>query len=489
MNERKWSMKYSKFFRVVGLSLLFSLLCGCLPTPEKEIVTSKNDGFFEAALESPPASGTESVSLGPQVYNGSIVTSDIDGSICAKLQIVNTAPVLLVRPKQIGAETARRIGEVLFGDSPIYEYSTVKSKSELEGIILGLRQFISDRAALVEYYNGNEEIAESVISDYKLRIANYEQAYASAPEDVVPRLCDWVFHPRSYYEEPSNITAATDISYNKTETIEAMGTMDGLPYSYEVFVRSESDYRCNMVFFHVDDLSVSESAIFSNRVPTDENMTWAKELAEELLEEMDLGDWVTDSCEVVSCMLSNGELGYRIIVNMAPVYEGIKVTRQEQLDNLLHDDPNASNYKYESIRFDFTTDRLLAFEYQGGLEKVGIVNSNVRLIDSQALKEAFEQYVKTLQVDQLTAWECSKVKINVDYVEFGFCRTRIKNNQSDFYLVPAYTFSGSVTPLDERGKMIVVKDEYGNVVDPSTTVTLATVNAVDGSIINTELGY
>lgn len=482
-------MKYNKFLRIVGLSLVFALLCGCQSTPEKKIVTSKNDGFFEAALESTPGPETEENPSEPQFYNEHIATNDIDCSINTELLIVNTAPVLQVRPKQIGTETAKRIGEVLFGDSAIYEYSTAKSKSELEELILGLRQFISDRTALVEYYNGNEEIADSVITDYEMRIANYEQEYATAPEDVIPQPCAWVFHPRSYYEDPSNGTAATDISYNKTNTIEAMGTIDGLPYSYEVFVRTESDYRSNMAFFHVDDLSVPESAIFGNSFPTNEDMIRAKEQAETLLAEMDLGDWVTDSCEVFSRILSNGEVGYRIIVNMVPVYEGIKVTRQEQLDNLTIEDPNASNYKYESIRFDFTTDRLLAFEYQGGLEKVSVVNNEVRLIDPQGVKESFEQYIRTLQVDQLTTWDCDKVKIDVDYVEFGLCRTRIKNNQTDFYLVPAYTFFGTVTPLDDSGNIIIVTDEYSSIVDPSTTVRLATINAVDGSIINTQLGY
>lgn len=482
-------MKDNKFYRIVGLSLIFALLCGCQSIPEKDIVTSKNDGYFEAALERTPGPDAEENLLDAQFYNEHIETSDIDCSINTELQTVNSAPVLQVRPKEIEAETAKRIGEVLFGDSVIYEYSTAKSKSELEELILGLRQFISDRSALIEYYNGNEEIADIVINDYEARITTYEQEYATAPENVIPQPCAWAFHPRAYYEEPSNRAAATDISYNKTNTIQAMGTIDGLPYSYEVFVRTESDYRSNMAFFYVDDLSVPESAIFSNSIPTNEDMAWAKEQAEMLLEEMDLGDWVTDSCEVFGRRLSNGEIGYRIIVNMAPVYEGIKVTRQAQLDNLTVDDPNASNYKYESIRFDFTADRLLAFEYQGGLEKVKIVNDQVSLIDAQGVKENFEQYIRTLQADQLTMWDCDKVKIDVDYVEFGLCRTRIKNNQTDFYLVPAYTFFGTVTPVDDAGEVVVIKDEHGSIVDPSTTAILATINAVDGSIINTQLGY
>lgn len=482
-------MKYNKFLGTVELLLIIALICGCQSTPGKGVVISKNDGAFEAALESTPVPSTEAYPSKAESYNEHIVTDDIDCSIKTELQIVNTAPVLQVRPKQIDAETAKRIGEALFGDSAIYEYSTEKSKSELEELILGLRQFISDRAALVEYYDGNEEIAESVIADYEMRIANYEQEYTAAPENVIPQLCAWEFHPRSYYEDPSNGIAASDISYNKTNTIEAMGTIDGLPYSYEVFVRNESDYRSNMAFFHIDDLSVPEGVIFGNRLPTNEDMNWAKEQAEALLAKMDLGDWVTDSCEVFRSTLSNGEVGYRIIVNMVPVYEGIKVTRQEQLDNLMMDDPNASNYKYEAIRFDFTTDRLLAFEYQGGLEKVSVVNNEVPLIDPQELEENFEQYIRTQQVDQFTTWYCDKVKIDVDYVEFGLCRTRIKNNQTDFYLVPAYTFFGTVTPLDDSGNAIIVTDEYGSIVDSSTSVILATINAVDGSIINTELGY
>lgn len=478
-----------RFVRIVGLFLTTLFLCGCQSTPEKGVVASKNNGFFEVALENKQGLGAESSCTETQFYNQHIVTSDIDWTIELEFQIFNLAPVLQVRPEQIDEDTAKKIGEVLFNGSTIYEYSTARSKSELEELILGLRQFISDRTTLIEYYGGDEAIADIVIADYETRISDYEQEYADAPDDVIPQLCEWVFHPRSYYEDSSNREAAKDISYNKTKTIEAMGTIDGLPYFYKVFVRDESDYRSNMVFYYIDDLSVPETVLYANTTPTEKDIVWAKEQAEMLLAEMNLGDWVTDSCEVYSYPLSNGETGYRIIVNMAPVYEKIKVTRQDQLENLMTDDPNASNYKYEAIQFDFATDRLLAFEYQGGLEMVGIVNNAVQLLDAQTVMENFEQYIGMLQAEQLTTWECDKLIINVDSVEFGLCRTRIKNNQNDFYLVPAYTFSGTVTPVDDKGKVITVTDQHGDTVDPSETVTLAVINAVDGTVINTKLGY
>ena len=488
------------------LFLILLLVSGCQKTPEQGIVTSKNDGAFEAALESTSAPGTEplpqesepfeasapieTLEQSAEVYEAQFQTTDINCSVNVEFPLASAAPVLQVRPKQIDADTARRIGEVLFEDSQIYEYSTERSKQELEELILGLRQFISDRATLVEYYNGDEETADRVTAEYEARIASYEQEYASAKEEVVPQPCAWEFHPQSYYSDLTDSMAASDISYNKTNTIKAIGTIDGLPYCYDVYVRNESDYRTNMAFFYIDDLSVPDSALYSMDEPSEEDQQRVREHSEALVEQMDLGEWVVDSCEITRRQSLDGEQRYNISVYMTPVYDGIKVTRQKQIVDFTSDDQNAANYMYESIRLNFAGDRLLEFEYQGGLEKVGIINEAVQLIGVQTVKESFETFMNTQQASQFAiSYTSNNIKVVVNEVEFGFSRIRIKDNNTDFYLVPSYTFVGTVTPLDEKGNTLVVEGPFGEQIDPTERVKLVTINAVDGSIVNVKLGY
>ena len=74
---------------------------------------------------------------------------------------------------------------------------------------------------------------------------------------------------------------------------------------------------------------------------------------------------------------------------------------------------------------------------------------------------------------QLTALE-----MLVDEVEFGLTRIRIANNTTDFYLVPAYTFRGTRTMIYSHD----FRESYNN-------ETILVINAIDGTIINTELGY
>ncbi len=71
--------------------------------------------------------------------------------------------------------------------------------------------------------------------------------------------------------------------------------------------------------------------------------------------------------------------------------------------------------------------------------------------------------------------------------ELGLVRTRVKDNATDFYLLPAYTFRASYTLYDQNGALV-----FDSKIFEQTGLgakELLVVNAVDGSVINTELGY
>jgi hypothetical protein len=142
------------------------------------------------------------------------------------------------------------------------------------------------------------------------------------------------------------------------------------------------------------------------------------------------------------------------------------------------DDFYAENYDYESIRFEFSGDKLTSFEYLGSLEVVSTLKDNVEIIAFDVAMDNLKKYL-SLMSDASFLYEVDR--ISIEHMEMGYSRVRIKNNTSDFYLIPSYTFYGTIP--------VRYYDENGRLIEEDYEITLAVISAVDGSIINTQLGY
>jgi hypothetical protein len=228
--------------------------------------------------------------------------------------------------------------------------------------------------------------------------------------------------------------------------------------------------------------------MYSTEEPSEEDIKSAITKAEELLVQMDIGEWAIVSSGVVTWGdYDSGKNVYKIELYATPIYNGVEVTRQQQLLNLKSEDAYASNYYYEEIQFTFSGERLVEFQYTAPLEVVDEINSNVEVLP-------FDEVINSLKAQMRlnSAYYylgADKVDVAVDEVELGLSRIRIKNNESDFYLVPTYTFYGHAATYDQSGEPIIIYDAQGNPTTEGLDVQLATINAVDGSVINVELGY
>ena len=491
-----------KIITLILLMMTAVVMCctGCQKTPETAVVTSKNDGAFEAALENvaeeSPAfemaqDDTKNAVAETKTYTSSVTSMDgnITYAVNVELPVITDAvPVLQVTPHNFTSEEAQQIAKALFGDAEVYAYTTQKSRAEIEEQILSLTKHISDRDYLVEYYGGDEGLADSVTREYENRIDVLEEQYEAAPEVVEEELCDWEFHPYTYYEDPASGMVYGE-EYDYTERIKALVWFEGMPYIFQVSNRDASDYRIHSVYAYVDDLRIPEADRVSTKEITKDDETRILETVERILEEMNLGEWVISQHTVDSYMDIDGSTVYSMQVKATPVYNGVEVLQVPQLSNLKQEDSYASNYYFEEIVFRFNGERMTSFEYSGALDVVSVINESVELLSVDEVMAAFENQ---MALDDITNYQIqgipeelidevpnvTMVEAQVDTAEFGLVRTRIKNNETDFYLVPAYIFSGSYDTIYSDGV-----EEYGIKAD------LATINAVDGSYINTRLGY
>lgn len=476
------------------VAVIVLMATGCQSTPENAVVTSKSDGAFEAALETDAdvQTETENSQVSPATYTDSFTNTDGDISFQVELDVpVITAdtPVLRVRPKTISAECAKHVAEVLFGNADIYEHSENWSKAKLEEMILDLRQRLANQETMEEYYGAmGDTIAEQIESV----IVKYESAYAVAPETTKESLCAWEFHPRSWYYDQAWVDAddPEEISNNKSNWIVADSERDGLPYIYSVCNRDEEDYRMQSITCEINWNLVDSSLFYSSRMPSEEELAETRAVVESMLEMMDIGEWVIESCIMREIPTFDGSEQYEIVVTACPVYNGVKVIRQKQLENLRTEDAYASNYYYEEAIFSFSGGNLVNFQYRSPLEVVDVVNEDVAIL---SFEEAMEKCKSQLQMSILTEdafydrYQPVGKKVEVYQVELGLVRTRVKNSSTDFYLLPAYTFRAFYELYDQNDTLVF----ESKVLEPAGLIAkeLLVISAVDGSIINTQLGY
>lgn len=493
-----------------ALAAILLLLSGCQATPEQGIVTNKNDGAFETALENSgdtvsKNAGMESAPAAePAVYTDNFENTDGDVTFDLSLTEPVTAalPVLQVRPMEFTGQQVKKIAEAVFGNVPIYEYTSEMTRAEIEQAILDRRQFISDWDAMVEYYGGNEGLAQEVKADYEQRIAELEEAYQTASDGVEPTLCAWEFHPEDFYLPPGWL-----FNDNGGRYLQATAAVDGIPYVLSAVNREEADYRMHNFHIYVDDRLMSNEDLLARcgDIPDTDEL---RVRVLDIVRAMDIGDWdfVSDSESSVSGFMSDG--GDTATFVLARVYEGIRTTYHN--GGLVKSDEYASNYYYESLSFTFWGGILTSIEYLGPLDVVSVVNGDVQILPFADILDTAKNQMRMTKsenrqmLDQMAADGVDLTEIegsfsgsywaDVDHVELGLTRIRIKDNATDFYLTPTYTFYGTMTQCDENGEPMVMQwfNSDGEIIDESPVVTvkeLVCINAVDGSVINTQLGY
>lgn len=473
---------------ILALALM---LCGCQKTPEKAVVASKADGAFEAALArtEPPAAATEpQTTAAPAVYRSSF--SNAAGDMTVDLAVTEPAvsgpvPVIQARPMELTGRQAESIAAALFGDGPIYEYTDRMTRAEIEQAILEDRQFISDWDGMLDYYGGDAQTAQRVKEDFEGRIAALEEAYRTAPEESEPVPCAWEFHSEDYYMSPDMAASFQDEGHR---VIQATANLDGLPWVFSVCNREGEDYRVHNAAAYPDERVVFQEDVAAGPGMDEEAMrVWALETAAS----MDLGDWAVTSDPIGEVTgMGGGDPEDWYMVALTRTYGDIQAA--PFFDAPAADEQYASVYGAENMQFTFKNGHFYSFWYSAATRTVDTASPDAPLLPFADVLDRAKEQMKMLTMDRLL-YAGDSARVAADTVELGLVCVPMKDNATDFYLVPAWIFCGTATSYDAGGMPSLVQwmDNEGNVVDEQpaqSAVLLAAINAVDGSVINTGFG-
>ena len=174
---------------------------------------------------------------------------------------------------------------------------------------------------------------------------------------------------------------------------------------------------------------------------------------------------------------------YMIDVRAVPMLNGIPTIYQAPISNLTADDVYASNYQMSSIQIQFSPNgQLIYFSMDSPVDIEETINSNVAVIPTDELLDlaktnlmlsTFSQYDIGAQISPSS--QNIICKVTISKVTYALARIRKPNTDTSYYYIPALTIYGDAGFYNKA---------TGDFYFSNDDLTLLSLNAVDGSIVN-----
>ena len=417
------------------------LLAACQKTPEKEIVSGKNDDNLDNIIEGVPAPTIDTGDM-PQnetwreQFEGKNVTVNIDAAI--EFPKVAQLPVAEVEYLYLTEDDAWKAIQVFFQDATLYN-EPIFTKETLEAQIIELKK------VLANIQSG--AIDEDSINN---QIEYYTELLQTAPSEV---------------EASQEINALSFEEQNEREVIKVSANIgnNGSPATLMI-ARDENTYSSTIYFSNRPDN-------LKTTITTENNMELTLEeavsLAQSTMSELGVEDMILAEYSIVG---SSQEQAYQLnfikSVNGIGIldYQTHMMNQQEGEDSIV-----APFLKPEKVDICINDDGVLEFRLSGGIKMGDIINENVGILSIGEIKDIFKEQV----FYSYYASGDNPLVINVERIEMGYFIQSIKDHQGYFRAIPVWDFLATETAYEG--------DSY--------TYSVLTINAIDGTIINRSLGY
>lgn len=512
----------------VGLccATLFSF-SACQQNPDSSIVKNKNmDSLIEQATG---GDGADVFARQYDTYKTTIqddalhVTVNVD----AQVDIPQTEhmSVFRIRQRQITNELIAKAKVALIGDLPLYdgEYLNVHTKADIGPNLSSIRKLLDEEKAA-----GGDNIS-AYQYEYDLCLAQYEAApdraqRPSSPNDGKLKSVRELYYgdpDNSYYKWLYTLGAEGDTYYGVNQ--DESGNYDSL------FVRNNPD-RGNMLRFRRSPLGYEGGPIgggYSAVMPTENGddgsvflgAKTAAQIESSFSFQSTYGDSLIDTTVTLSpetCSLSKEDAADRakqvlsaLGLDSYELFDGDVITERGYSENdfcyrvyyLLiykqnHDGAflNNAGGKYseswsggsfskkewedETVVFRVNDSGVVGFDLNSPIEITDTVVANAALRSFDDVKATFEKMITVTNAD-----ERETCVVDVRRVRLGYCRISEADSWDTGLLVPVWDFFGSEKYLAEDGNY------YDRFAEDGAEYCVMSVNAIDNSIIDHELGY
>lgn len=360
-------------YLVLATAIMLSfILPGCQESPSNAVVIGKNDGKFEENIMiSAPDSQASSVTTGTAL---SEIFYSTDNSVEFNVDIVDTPqcpnmPVLEVAPHYLTGDEAKRVAYTLFGDVTFWEWQHWSdeslSKEEIQSKVSRWSEFTSQEA-IDALWGTNQVDSVPVVKKF---IEEYTEKLSTAQNQNNKVPCQWTFRKAPFYL--FSAAEATQYQSDKEDDmLKATTNVSGIPFTLQFGTRNQNDYKANYIRVYIDsdsplgiDKRYFTAQLCRTEKPTPEQVEKILSQTVEVLDDLGLGTWTVDKCEIVKKFY--GDIAeYMIDVRAVPMLNGIPTIYQAPISNLTADDVYASNYQMSSIQIQFSPNgQLIYFQW------------------------------------------------------------------------------------------------------------------------------
>ena len=470
-----------------------ALLCACQREPQTSAVGSKNDGTFSKIIQETTHERHDNIPQEsvPITVSDTFFSTDKGVEFTFSIDQIasnHAMPVVEVVPHYLTVEDAQRVASILFGDVEFYEADPLLAPQYT-------KEEIQESIQRWSYYTNSQAISALLgqndaftIERVKAKIEELNLLYESAQDDSSRVPCQWEFHKDSVYTYSPQEAAFADTSYDN-DAIMATCKIDDIGYRYEVVTRNKMDYKLNIISAYFDssrspmsiDENIYRATLTRTPEPTEDQIRTVESKAMDMLQKMELGEWVIDQCKVRT--LGETVLEHVICIDAVPVINNVAAIRQPQLTGLTSSDTDSSNYYMTEASFEFSANGdLIKFTMYSPVDVKQVVNQNVTTIDMNTLLDKAKQHLALsdsyqygLQDIYGVLTERIKTSVDIDKICYGLLREKVPDSDDSFYYLPGIILYGSVENVGVESNQL-----YYQSTEPFPIIAL---NAVDGSVV------
>jgi len=495
---------------IICVAMLLSM-AACQKSPDSSLVVNKD---FDKLIEEAEGTDTEKVKIEDiadieyEDYVTSFEDSDlgVKVNVNAKVDIPKADHLSVFRVKQapFTQEFIDKVRAELMGNTPIYDgYALhIETKGEIEDIITYWR------AAM------NETDDETIRAEYQERIDELQEEYEAAPAEIV--LTDYPSDGKLIHSDDSTdpdsegvfvVSDGSDGIYsslrvnnspkssnklefemNKVGHAGVMSSADIEPYigNIDEILADKSNKEKPENYTGVDVLYEDSSPISYVQLKG-ETCTLTEDEAisasNAFLEKLGLAEFSCYDSGIINsqfyCAQSQPFIVYR--THYAITYyrniDGVFLTQSSGTKNNMSTGNDAMLYGKiswpgECITIWVNDDGIIGFSYSSPIEITETVVENAAIKSFEDVRETFEKMMVVTNAGKYT----TKV-FDIDRVRLSYSRISEANSYDTGLIVPVWDFSGHCETASDG---VIIFDGYK---------TALAINAIDGSIIDPDLGY
>lgn len=514
-----------RIWAVVLCLVILLVLSACQPTPEKATVVQKDserlieqaqkdasdsdnvtgDTTGESDVESQDNSTrislTEQYGI-PDSYQfedegaDGILRIDVDAQVMAPDQ--DSMPIYRVKAGEFSQGTVYAFFNALCGDTEMYINSGQRTKNQIKEQILTIKK---DLAAGV--------VPGDMVEDVKAFLPNLEQEYENAPETIVEERADGTLVEMTKILRNSSVAAEVDGQVDEeskqstTKTVTYMGLSacerdpNGLNGMGKLFTAQNdenptirySDYLNSAAGINfgmssslpiMDDTDIDKATLEEIGCAPSE----AKHMVQELLDKTNSGMMV-DSIYLQDDE-QNGTYDNEVRQAERYAYKIYCVRKVEEYPCSFvmggsHTDVNdmmAPYWMYEELCFMVNSEGIFQMIWQCPIEVIETVNVDAQLKPFSDIQEIFEKMMRIKYEPRAeNGKEGDEMNFDINRVMLSLHRIIEQDSNETGLLVPAWNFYGKMTNIHSYGQYEALGKSF------------LTINAIDGSVIDTNKGY